>query len=264
MESTGESSPWTTVDEKADREQVPRTLQSWPANKPQRASLCNFGYGGTNTHVILEGATKSPKQLTNGHTNGHANGYTNGYTNGATNGYTNGVNGTHSNSSSHTASSDHHVYVLSGKDEVSSKAMITNLGTYLKSRPAGDSQQLMQNLAYTLGEKRSTFSWVAAASASSLEDLLTKVDGGELVPKHSSGVPRLGFVFTGQGAQWHAMGRELVDVYPVFKESIWEADRILTEFEAEWSLKGKLSLMYILFSATADWSRGVPPRRKVQ
>lgn len=32
-------------------------------------------------------------------------------------------------------------------------------------------------------------------------------------------------VFTGQGAKWYAMGRELIEAYPVFKEAIQEADK---------------------------------------
>jgi acyl transferase domain-containing protein len=33
-------------------------------------------------------------------------------------------------------------------------------------------------------------------------------------------------VFTGQGAQWHAMGRELVKTYPVFALTIEVADGV--------------------------------------
>ena len=50
---------------------------------------------------------------------------------------------------------------------------------------------------------------------------------------------RLGFVFNGQGAQWHAMGRELIATYPMFTESLRKADIILKEFGAPWSLEGK-------------------------
>lgn len=48
----------------------------------------------------------------------------------------------------------------------------------------------------------------------------------------------LGFVFTGQGAQWHAMGRELL-VYPVFRESIEAADEYMKILGSPWSLLGQ-------------------------
>ena len=33
---------------------VPTSVQAWPDSKLQRASINNFGFGGTNVHVILE------------------------------------------------------------------------------------------------------------------------------------------------------------------------------------------------------------------
>jgi acyl transferase domain-containing protein/NADPH:quinone reductase-like Zn-dependent oxidoreductase len=47
-------------------------------------------------------------------------------------------------------------------------------------------------------------------------------------------------VFTGQGAQWYAMGRELITTYPVFGASIKEADAILKDLGADWSLMEEL------------------------
>lgn len=57
-------------------------------------------------------------------------------------------------------------------------------------------------------------------------------------PQNASRAPRIGFVFSGQGAQWHAMGRELINTYPVFREALQEADSHLRELGATWSLVG--------------------------
>lgn len=55
----------------------------------------------------------------------------------------------------------------------------------------------------------------------------------------------LGFVFTGQGAQWHAMGRELYHRhhggYPVYKAALERADRCLRRLGAAWSLVEELT-----------------------
>lgn len=64
-------------------------------------------------------------------------------------------------------------------------------------------------------------------------------------PCRTSSEPRLGSVFTGQGAQWYAMGRELVPIYPTFKEALQEAEFFFKELGATWSLLG-MSLFSLL------------------
>ena len=80
----------------------------------------------------------------------------------------------------------------------------------------------------------------------SFDDLISALD--HIKPRRSSKRPRLGFVFTGQGAQWHAMGRELIDQYPVFKATLIEVERQLKSFGASWSLLGEPRLF-----ATIIW-----------
>lgn len=55
-------------------------------------------------------------------------------------------------------------------------------------------------------------------------------------PVRSNKPPNIGFVFTGQGAQWWAMGRELIWAYPIFRDTLVEAERCLIEFGATYSL----------------------------
>lgn len=50
--------------------------------------------------------------------------------------------------------------------------------------------------------------------------------------------PSLGFVFTGQRAQWYAMGRELLG-YLVFKSSVEGATTFLGSLGCAWSAKVK-------------------------
>ena len=134
---------------------------------------------------------------------------------------------------------DYRVFMLSAKDENTVKAMIINLKEYLSSQLPLDSAVLTKNLAYTLGQHRSSFPWVAATSAQSLPKLIENLDAKKSIPTYSAKVPRLGFVFNGQGAQWYAMGRELINVYPIFRASLKEADQCIKQFGAQWSLTGE-------------------------
>ena len=94
---------------------------------------------------------------------------------------------------------------------------------------------LMESLAFTLGCRRSALSWREAVTASTIAELreLLQSDSADLT--RSFDKPSLGFVFTGQGAQWHAMGRELFQ-YPIFARSLQESDVYLSDFGADWSL----------------------------
>ncbi|KAF3771163.1 hypothetical protein M406DRAFT_245563 [Cryphonectria parasitica EP155] len=210
---------------------VPRKLENWPEDSGyQRASINNFGYGGTNAHVIMESyesflKTSMPKghiSTSNG-ANGHAN------TNGASNGL---------------ATDSARIVMLSAKDEHACQTMISNLAEYVSSKSTGNQEKdsaLFARLAYTLSQRRSLFSWIATTSAQSLTDLSKALTTPRMKPaRREETAPRLGFVFTGQGAQWFAMGRELIEAYPVYRDTILEAEGYLKGLGAEWSLLDEL------------------------
>ena len=130
------------------------------------------------------------------------------------------------------------MFVLSAKDEIAARSMTSNLKTYLRDLKDTDQYTMLGNLAYTLGQRRSIFPWIVATPAESKSSLIDAFDYSALKPTRSLDQPRLGFVFTGQGAQWYAMGRELIEAYPIFEESLCEADKYLRDFGASWSLMG--------------------------
>lgn len=74
--------------------------------------------------------------------------------------------------------------------------------------------------------------------ADSLEVLTDRIRDNDLpTAVRALETPRLGFVFTGQGAQWSAMGRELM-AYPIFNESINQASEYFKSLGSDWDLLG--------------------------
>ncbi|KAF8849554.1 type I polyketide synthase [Acephala macrosclerotiorum] len=186
---------------------VPLQQTPWPASEgPRRASVNSLGYGGTNAHVVLE----HPKTLTT-----RSNGYSNGCTNG------------HSNSENGHLSDDWRIFTFSAKDEEAVYDTIANTRAYLETHKVSLDSSFLSNLAYTLGQRRSAFRWVQAIPANSPETLMKALEGRRTISTRKAESPRIGFVFTGQGAQWHAMGRELINAYPIFRRTLQQAEDFL-------------------------------------
>ncbi|KAJ5357821.1 hypothetical protein N7541_004979 [Penicillium brevicompactum] len=193
---------------------VPLQCTAWPigADGVRRASVNNFGYGGANAHLILEGW--QPVALHNSYGNG---------------------------SSITPGNGRSKIFILSAKDEKSCKTMASNLTAYLQDHISDSKDHdLFDNLAFTLGGRRTRFPWSLTTPASSLSALATILGNDKLSPTRASARPRIGFVFTGQGAQWYAMGRGLLNAYPIFKSSILEAEGFLRGFGCKWSLLDEL------------------------
>ena len=54
------------------------------------------------------------------------------------------------------------LFVLSAADKVACQTMMKNLGVYLEQRPEMFQRDLMSNVAYTLGQRRSLLPWRVA------------------------------------------------------------------------------------------------------
>ena len=75
------------------------------------------------------------------------------------------------------------------------------------------------DLAYTLAERRTKFSYRTAVVASGGKELAAKLRDSGMSSSRTSkgGAPsKIAFVFTGQGSQWFGMGRELFGSHPAF------------------------------------------------
>lgn len=131
-----------------------------------------------------------------------------------------------------------YVYAISGPNKRAVGALAKNVATYLEKHPDAFDAFVMSNLAYTLGQRRSLFPWRTAVSASTSKELIAHLSA-DLDPFNVSDDPSISLVFTGQGAQWYGMGRELLGASPVFFGAIQAVDKVLKTLKSEISIIGK-------------------------
>ena len=96
----------------------------------------------------------------------------------------------------------------------------------------------LDDLAYTLGVRRSTFQWRSASVAGSVKELQSQIQQEPRATRAKRNTSLL-FCFTGQGAQWYAMGRELMH-HEVYAQSVATADSYLKRIGATWSVVEEL------------------------
>ncbi|KAL9616949.1 MAG: hypothetical protein Q9160_008219 [Pyrenula sp. 1 TL-2023] len=110
----------------------------------------------------------------------------------------------------------------------------------LSFNSTGDESAALEIISYTLACRRSHLKWRIAMQASTIGDL-AKILGSETARLiRSKSNPSIGFVFTGQGAHWSGMGKELIDAYPIFRETLKQLDDILLDLGANWSIVEEL------------------------
>jgi acyl transferase domain-containing protein len=132
------------------------------------------------------------------------------------------------------------LFVLSAHDSQALQKKITDLGIFLEQRPEVFEKLLAGNVAYTLGERRSHLPCRIAIAAVSSDELGQSLATTKVPTFRARNEPTLGFVFTGQGAQWAAMGAELARDYPIFEAALDKADDTLRGLGADFSLKGSM------------------------
>jgi acyl transferase domain-containing protein/NADPH:quinone reductase-like Zn-dependent oxidoreductase/SAM-dependent methyltransferase len=206
------------------RLQVPTEVQTWPWKGLRRASVNSFGYGGTNAHIVIDDGHYYSQQ----HGNDHCG-------NRAAIGPSGGM--------LRDNLPRNRVFVLSANDIQGLSAIGEQLAKYLRGKPGfherRSEDQLLDDLAYTLSERRSQFPYSRAIVASNKADLVVELRKSEASINHMNAPRRIGFIFTGQGAQWHAMGRELLG-YPVFRSSLLASEISCKNLGSEWSLMEEL------------------------
>lgn len=207
-----------TVDFSGWKVKASRTEIAWPPSAIRRASVNSFGYGGSNVHVVLEDAT------------GHL------------------PAGGPRHVSSYLSEDDdefllddeedgpYRVITLSANDEAALRANIKTLSDHLVNPRVKVS---LDDLAYTLSERRTRLfhrAFITTRTTELNEQAFT-------LGKKSSETPRIGFIFTGQGAQWPQMGKDLLQSFPWTRSILEELDQVLQSLPnpPRWSLLEELT-----------------------
>lgn len=193
---------------------IPTKAEQWNDGALRRISINNLGVGGSNAHVIVEdletywaSTGKSAPSRTHHDL-------------------------ARSRSSAIMANTTKRIFNLSAMTEHSCKKRVQALKSYCETA----SHHHFDALAYTLSHRWEGFPWRWSVTASNMQELLSKMEEPSCDIILASTIPKIGFVFAGQGAQWFAMGRELLSSYPVFQETMTAADAIYRSLGAEWSL----------------------------
>ncbi|PYH78069.1 polyketide synthase [Aspergillus uvarum CBS 121591] len=220
---------------------------SWPSPGLRRASVNSFGFGGANSHVVLDDAYNTfhmhgikdgrhqtviePPLLNDSEDSFQATGHLENNLKSA------GPqrNGTFS------PKSESALLVWSAADEAGIERLASSWRQYVATTEAMNCPTVtrIQDLAFTLCARRSQLAWRAFAVAKPSEDLQVTTErlSPAICAKANS---RLAFVFTGQGAQWHAMGRELIDQYDVFRNSLIDSGNYLKTLGCAWDVSDEM------------------------
>ncbi|RYP20500.1 hypothetical protein DL765_002745 [Monosporascus sp. GIB2] len=190
---------------------VPGDSSPFPDVPVKRVSINSFGYGGTNAHIIVESANslltqkQTYKYLTPSSTSPKAPRAT-------------------------FERNRPFLLMFSAHDKPALQRNFAAHGAAAKSYNLLD-------LAYTLGNRRTAFPTRGFTVVKHADLKNGDLDG--LIISASKKTPTVGFVFTGQGAQWARMGAELMAYYPSFLRTIRILDNTLGELEhaPDWTLE---------------------------
>ncbi|WP_340384812.1 SDR family NAD(P)-dependent oxidoreductase [Streptomyces sp. SS7] len=172
----------------------------WPAHgEPRRAGVSSYGVGGTISHLILqEPPAGEPAADT-------------------------------------VTDAGHRVFPLSAMSDAGVRALAEATAAWLRAHPAAG----LGSVAHTLTHRRSPLDVRAAVVAATGEQLAAGLDvlaaggrapevvTGRTLPAAATGAV---WVFSGHGAQWTGMGRDLLRDEPVFARTI---DGLAEVFEEE-------------------------------
>ncbi|RCI09139.1 hypothetical protein L249_1549 [Ophiocordyceps polyrhachis-furcata BCC 54312] len=206
--------PNPEIDFNASRVRASRYTIPWPAPSGglRRASVNSFGFGGSNAHAIVD---QVPEEMQN---------YTSSF-----------ASASDDLLEEPEAVTRPHVLVFSANDSGSVKSYAKSLRKHLLDpRVRVD----LPTLANTLSERRTLHFHRGYLVTDDLKLDVESIAYGKKSPEP----PRIGFIFSGQGAQWSQMGRSLIDNFPEARATVERLDTVLQGLlhPPSWSLLDEL------------------------
>ncbi len=225
--------------------EIPTEPRAWPGqpHTPRFAGISAFGFGGTNVHVILEGAPQEEERRDSSESLWRE-----------------------AHRLQRLSERSVHLLTLSGRTAQALTVLAQRyrdfLVTHLTDRHEGRGQAPslhLRDLCYTTNIGRTHFAHRLAIEAKNTEQMrqgLAAFVAGQIPKEMQVGhvgagrgkAPALAFLFTGQGSQYVNMGRQLYETQPTFRQALDECDRLLRPLlpqpvgtDSDYSL---LSLLY--------------------
>jgi acyl transferase domain-containing protein/SAM-dependent methyltransferase len=194
------SKPNANIDWKAFPVEIPGKLAKWDT-KERIAGISSFSFSGTNAHLVISNYDGVSQEV----------------------------------SSEGTLKPQ--LLVLSAKNQVNLNALAQKVREDLLLKSPSDWKDYCLSALNGRGHYNYRMAVVADAPAGASEML----GSDKTISGKKSGIPRkIAFLFTGQGAQYVNMGRQLFETEPVFRESIQKCDEIVTPLIGE----SMLGLLY--------------------
>jgi acyl transferase domain-containing protein len=176
--------------------EIPTRLTPWPRGARRRiAGVSSFGFSGTNAHVILEEAPSSEPEAS-------------------------------------PIERSQHLVTVSAR---STRALAARVDALVGSLETGDAGRLA-DIAFTANAGRAQLAHRVSARGANTGEVVERLrrwrrgespEGLHHGVLEDAGRRRVGFLFTGQGAQYVGMGRGLFETQPVFRRTIETCDAIL-------------------------------------
>ncbi|ASP22068.1 phenolphthiocerol synthesis polyketide synthase type I Pks15/1 [Antarctobacter heliothermus] len=168
------------------RVRIPTETEAWPDGTGRFAGVSSFGFSGTNAHLILGPAPEAPRETTPG--------------------------------------LPWHLFTMSAKSDGALQVLGGNMAEAMAESAEG-----IADICHTVNAGRARMPYrlsVAVRDRAELAQTLRGFGSGLADPAIATGLaqpgqrPKIGFLFTGQGAQHPGMGRALYETQPVYRRAI--------------------------------------------
>ncbi|MBL8150529.1 MAG: SDR family NAD(P)-dependent oxidoreductase, partial [Blastocatellia bacterium] len=175
----------------------------WPSNGDLRcAAVSSFGVGGTNAHIILEEFPKTENKLKE---------------------FRDG----------------NYLLPISARSSSALNILCQDYIQFLRQ-----TKHRLQEICYTAAVRRTHHHHRLTLTGRSKDEMIKLLEEaqsmGSTENRKAKRKPKLLFAFSGQGAQWQGMGRQLLSQEKVFRQTLQKCDEIFQKY-ADWSLIEELN-----------------------